>query len=392
MSFSYNNQTWTPKGTNEHALDLLNNINAVLASNSITNLLKPLISNVIWIFCLAVGAKLAAKDQQLFQAQQSFNVSNCDDSQITNLMSIAGTSYIPGTYSKVVITATAASSGTCVIPASSVLPFINGVNFITDSDLTLSASASGTIPCTASQVGAIAVALNQLNSFSTVIPNLSSVTNNSIAVPGVANETATGARNRINLGQTITFTLDGLATALKSLDGINDAVVYFNTSASAALTLPGGISLAARKALMIILGTSSKIAETFLSRMIVETQGAQNQTYTTLSGQAFTVHYDNAATQNTYIKVYIPNGVTLTTAQIAAVKQVILDYQTSVKIGEVLSSVVIDDLYSNADLSGIEIDGSLISINGTNYYNRVAINANSYPVFDATRIIIENLA
>ena len=48
MSFDYNSQTWQPKTTNQHALDILGNINSILASENLP-LLVPSLANVMWL-------------------------------------------------------------------------------------------------------------------------------------------------------------------------------------------------------------------------------------------------------------------------------------------------------------------------------------------------------
>ena len=54
MSFDYNSQTWQPKTTNQHALDILGNINSILASENLP-LLVPSLANVMWLFILGVA-------------------------------------------------------------------------------------------------------------------------------------------------------------------------------------------------------------------------------------------------------------------------------------------------------------------------------------------------
>ena len=131
MSFNYNGNTWTPITASDAANDLLTRINSFLALNSITNFLKPIISNVIWIFCLAVGQLRAIYDQLLYQAQNSLDIATCADSQITNLIPIIGTAVIPATFTTVWLKVIATSDGSCVVPSGTVLNYNSTITFAT---------------------------------------------------------------------------------------------------------------------------------------------------------------------------------------------------------------------------------------------------------------------
>jgi len=388
MSFSYNSSTWVPKSSIEHAIDILDNINTILLAKGVTPLLAALISNILWIFCLAVGAIRAVYDQLLYRAQNSLNIALCDDEQILNLLPIAGTSLIPGSYSMVTLTITASSIGTCVVPAGTRLAYIEGIIFETLTELTVSASATGTVEARATTIGSIEVPIGQLNSFIENITNLASVTNLSQAVVGRSLETFAQARIRINNGKVIDNNIDGLIRALRSLDGVTYANVFFNISDSVNLVLPGKTVLP-RNAYVIIYGSSDLIALTYFERMTAETDGAQVQTYTTLAGQVLTMEYDYATSQDVYVKVYIPSGITLTDAQKAQIKLLITNYQSSVIPGQVITSNLIDGLLST--YTETEISDTDVSLNGTDWEVRVETNVNRYPLFTDANIEFENL-
>lgn len=389
MSFSYNNATWTPRSTNEHALDILNNINSLLSQNNITNLLKPIFSNIVWIICIAVGAIQMVLDQVLYQAQQSFNLSNCDDAQVLNLLPIAGTELIVGTYSLVDITVTANSNGSCYVPSGSVLPFINGVNFLTSADITVLASQTGVVQAVSDTIGLIEVAPNQLNSFLVTPTNLSSVTNLSAAIAGRPQETAQTVRQRLEEGKVIDNNIDGTKIAIKKLTGINDCNIFFNPSASTNLILPGSIQVLPRKSYVVTLGTSSLLSQTYFERMTAETQGDLMQAYTTLSGQVLDFNYNLATAQNIYVKILLDVGKELTDAETNAVKNIILNFQSLVSIGMVITTLLLSNLYAN--FTAVHINSILVSLNGTDWYSRIDTYGNRYPLFLGSNIIIGNL-
>lgn len=389
MSFSYNNETWTPKSSNEHAVDLLNNINTVLSSNGITNLLKALLTNAIWIVCLALGAVRASFDQILYRAQNSLNIEMCDDNQILNLLPIAGTELIEGSYSIVTISVTASSEGSCIVPAGSQLPYINGVLFETTEELTVLSEATGTVTAVCDTKGFIEVAVGQLNSFISNITNLQSVTNLAEALPGRSDETPSDAKKRLIDGKTIDNNVDGTIKALRTLAGVNSAQVFFNPSSTTNLILAGSITLLPRHAYIVILGASELIAQTYVERMTAETQGGETQIYTTLSDQDFEVNFDYATSQDAYIKIFIPHDLELTLSESNALKQVIISDQVNAFIGQVLTSKYINNLFK--DFNSFEISGASVSLDGLSYSERATIDANKYPMFTAENIVIENL-
>jgi hypothetical protein len=393
MSFSYNAETWTPKGSNEHALDILNNINATLATLSPPIVLKPLLTNAVWIECLAVGAIRAELDQLLYQAQQSLNVATCDNAQMIHLLPIAGASLLSGTYSIVTLTVIASASGPCVIPAGSKLPYINGVSFETNTEVTLLSGATGTVLATADVLGNIEVAANQLNSFESQITNLASVTNAAAAIAGRDPETIEKARLRFEEGQIIDNNLDGFVLAVKNLKGtddlINDCRAYYNPSNSVDLVLEGSITIPPRTAYIVVLGTSPNISREFYSRLAVETMGSESQAYTTLSDQELPFLYDYATAQTVYITIYIPAGVTLTESQETFVKDTLVAAQSSMLIGQALPSSYIDGLFKG--LTDFEISDSELSLDDVTYGPRIVIDGDKYPSIVADNITIANL-
>lgn len=393
MSFSYNAQTWTPKGSNEHALDILNNINTILSTLTPPIVLKPLLTNAIWIECLAVGAIRAQLDQLLYQAQKSLNVSNADNAQIMHLLPIAGTSLLSGTYSIVTLTIVASANGTCVIPAGSKVPYINGVNFVTNTELTILAGQTGTVLATSDTLGKIEVSANQLNAFETQITNLSTVTNATAAIAGRDAETIEKVRLRLEEGQTLHNNIDGFVLAVKNLKGIddhiNDCRAYFNPSNTVDLVLEGSITIPPRTAYVVILGTSPNISREYYARLSLETMGDEEQPYTTLSGQELAFSYDYATAQDVYITIYIPAGVTLTESQESFVKSTIIDAQSSMTIGQALPSSYIDGLFKG--IIDFEISDSELSLDGNTYSPRIVIDGNKYPSIVEANIIIDNL-
>ena len=123
MGFKIDGAEWIPQSTTAHTEAILNKINEILQVNNVTdengNLvqLKQNPANALYLLALADGARFEKNDEKLAKAINSFNLELCDDQQIENLLPIAATSRNPGSYSSLVLTATASTEGVCTIPA-----------------------------------------------------------------------------------------------------------------------------------------------------------------------------------------------------------------------------------------------------------------------------------
>lgn len=385
MSFNYDSQTWVVNSAINHATDILTGINTNLTSlgYSSSDLLKPSANNAVWIQLLAQGAIRADYDNVLYDAQISLDPAQCSDAQVLNLATIAGTELQQGTYSTVVITVTASSAGSAVIPSGSQLPFTNGIYFSTQQDNTILANASASITVIASIRGAILVLANQLTSFSPTIANVASITS-AQSVEGVFDETIPQLRERIIIGSTFKNNLDGLQRNLEQLEGVTSAKCYFNPDSVSDLTLPGSITVLPRNLQVYIQGTSLLVGKTIFETLMLKTQGSESQIYTTLSGQSFTVYYDYSTNTTVYVKILVPDASTLADSVILAITNLVLTLSPT--IGQAIDSNMVDELFIG--FTGCEIVGCLISTDNINFYQRVVINGNSVAKFTAANISV----
>jgi hypothetical protein len=297
-------------------------------------------------------------------------------------MTIAGTSLLQGTYTTVVITVTASSSGDVIIPALSQLPFTNGIYFTTpNSIIDIPVNTSANITVTASQRGAIVVASNQLTSFSPQPANIASITNVNGAT-GTPDENITEARERIIVGNTFENNLNGLQHNLEQLEGITSAVCYFNPDSVSNLILPGSITILPRNLQVYVQGTSLLIGKTIFETIMLKTQGSQSQIYTTLSGQSFSVYFDYSTTTTVYVKILVPDASSLADSIILAITNLVEALSPS--IGEAIDSSMIDELF--VGFTGAEIIGCLISLDNINFYQRVVINGNAVAALTSAHI------
>lgn len=279
MGFKIDETEWLPQTTQEHATAWMEEINALLEANNVTdengNIVKlsQSFASALYLQVLAGASRLEKNDEKLNAGINSLNVEACDDQQIENLLPIAAITRNTGSYSTLTLTVTADAENACTIPAGTKAPFKN-VNFIVQTEIILQPGTTQNIATVCDTVGAIVVLKGEITSFETQIPNLASVVNNVSSVPGNNAETTASLRQRIIKGNTIPYSLDGVKIALEELTGVNHARVFFNYNTSGAMTLAGGIELQPRTAYVVINGESDRIAETYARYMNAPTQNA----------------------------------------------------------------------------------------------------------------------
>lgn len=279
MGFKIDDTEWLPQTTQEHATAWMEEINALLEANNVTdengNIVKlsQSFASALYLQVLAGASRLEKNDEKLNAGINSLNVEACDDQQIENLLPIAAITRNTGSYSTLTLTVTADAENVCVIPAGTKAPFKN-VNFIVQTQIVLQPGTTQNIATVCDTIGAIVVLKGEITAFETQIPNLAGVVNNVSSIPGNNAETTASLRQRIIKGNTIPYSLDGVKIALEELTGVNHARVFFNYNTSGTLTLVGGIELQPRTAYVVINGESESIAETYARYMNAPTQNA----------------------------------------------------------------------------------------------------------------------
>lgn len=314
MAFEIDGVTWEPETAVQHADKIIDEINRLLQENNIQDKegnviqLNKNFSNALYLLALGDGNRLADNDAKLSRAINSFNIELCDDQQIENLLPIAAITRNPGSYSTLVVVATASNDGQCVIPAGARLPY-GDVNFVVPTETVISAGSSATIETVCDTLGPVVVLTGEVTAFENEIANLESVENPTSSVPGIAPETTNALRQRLINADTIKYSLDGCKRALEELTGINHARIYFNYNTSENLELPGGVEVEPRTAYIVVLGSSDKIAETYAEYMNAPTQNDPNAegTYSTVnitveaSGGDASLSADTTATYNGHV-------------------------------------------------------------------------------------------
>ncbi len=387
MSFTVNGIVWTPKTASEHAQTQLDVINAGRASRG-ESLLVASPNNAIWLELLAAGSLQQTYDEDLYQSSQSFNVSTCDDNQVLNMLPITGTTLIPATYSTVSISVTAAAGGAATIPAGTLAPF-NGINFVVDTTTNVPAGTTVAMSATADTAGPYLATVGTINSFTTNITNVQTVTNLANSTQGQAVESVSSVRRRLVSGAgTINWDLDGTILAIRALQGIVFANVYFNSDTVNNLVLPGSVTIPPRHNRIIIQGTdvTGKLATTYMERQTAPTDGAYSQNWTSLSGQTIPVYYDIAANQPCYIRVYYDPSMPVSSGFDALIKQTIVNLGSTVTIGQGITSQFISEALNGFQYA--TITGVTLSSDNVTFGRECVINANAVAQFANANISV----
>ena len=399
MSFEINGQTWVPQSTEEHADNIIDKVNAILQAENVTDAsgnviqLKKNYANAMYLLALGDGARIEEFDEKLEKAINSFNIELCDDAQIENLLPIAAVTRNPGSYSTLELTITASTNGACVIPAGTKAPFEN-VNFVTQTEVVISAGATQTINTICDTIGPVAVLTGEVTAFDTTIANLESVINPTSSVPGVAQETTNELRKRLIAGETIKYTLDGCKRALEELTGVSYARVYFNYNTSSTITLPGGVVLQPRTAYIVILGESDQIAETYATYMNAPTQNApgapaQSQNWVTSSGQSIPIYYDSAAEQTVYVKVVLEKDAQTGDYIENQIKRDLLIASAGWKLGDEVNGILTSAPFVDCDYTSVAY--TKVSTDGQTWTDNIEIGCNTIARVNDDTIIVESL-
>jgi hypothetical protein len=377
MSFDVNGTTWTPQTAAAHAQTQLTAINALRASRG-ESLLVASPANAIWLELLAAGSLQQHYDDLLYSASQSFNVSTCSDSQVLNLLPITGTQLIPATYSTVDISVTASADGPAIVPAGTLAVF-GDINFAINATTTVPAGTTVALPATADTPGPYLALPGNISAFKTTVPNVQIVTNANASTQGRNVETITQVRSRlISTGSAIGWSLDGTIAAIRSLQGIITAQIYFNPDTVNDMVLTGGTIVKPRYCRIVIQGTdvTGQLAITYASRQTAPTEGALSENWVTLSNQSIPIFYDEAIEQPVYIRVYYDPDSPMYSGFSDLIKSDVVALGDNFIIGQDITSQFISEGLINfpyATITGVTVSADNITFSREAAVDAVAV-------------------
>lgn len=377
---------YTVNTTTDNALNLLSYINQYCVDHNILDsdgsVLQFVvnITSPVWLIILGLGYMFNTFQRLLYACGLSFNLSSCPDTQILNLMEIAGTEYLEGTTTIVNCTVIATADGPCnILKTDTVTYSYEGVEkiFHPAYDVTILASASGKVILQSVDVGPMYIPSGVITEFDIEPTNFASMSSMN-SLPGSNPETTAEARVRLQKGiETISGT-DACISALRELTGVQTANLFFNHSLTDNLVI-ASMTIPPRCCGMIVQGFSEELANTYFDYLDVPcVGGALSQTHTTLAGQDITVTYDLPVQVRMYVKVKvrIPNTLLVPEMYKAAIIELLLPASGSLLIGEDYTQMYLLNFLEGFSVPDMSVIGLTVSTDGTNFYDTTDIALN----------------
>ena len=347
--------------TEDNASAYIDNVNLLLAQEGVVDKegnpvrLEKLAGSVLWLMALANGQNITEWQERLRNCFNSLDVANCSDEQVTNLAILAGVVKRQGSAPFVVLTVTNNTGNPITI---------NSTNCIATDQLTQSEWYSGqNYELIVDETANLIFYCRNRNveipkDIAFVLHNTTDqwadITSSSANASRVLEpeETTAELRNNIMLRKGRYDAISQAETAIANLDGISKCSIYFNKNQVSPITLPGGITLPARTAYIIVQGydVEQLIARTFFSYAIVQTLA----TPTSLANQVLvgaeyqTVYYDQCKGVTAYIKVKV-KPLYGDTTYIQRIKDSLTPHSGLLRVGENLTTQLICEWLADLD-------------------------------------------
>lgn len=370
----------------DNALNLLNYINQYCIDNNLKdsdgNTLQFIvnITSPIWLIILGLGYMFNIFQRLLYACGQSFNISSCSDTQVLNLMEIAGTDYLGGTATVVNCNVTATGDGVCeILKTDSITYTYEGEDKIFHPiyDVTIAAGETEEVIMQAEEVGPLYIPAGSFTAFDTEPINFASMSSMN-SLPGTLPETTTEARKRLQSGLNTVSGLDAAITALRSLTGIRTLNLFFNNSPTTDLVI-ADMTIPPRCCGMIVQGYSEEIANTYFSYLDVPCVGGSlTQNYVTLAGQVIPITYNLPEQVALYVrvKVRIPDTYIVPEGYQAAIIEMLLPAGGSLLIGQDYTQRYLLTYLEDFNVEGMDVIGLEVSTDGITYSDTTDLEKN----------------
>lgn len=370
----------------DNALNLLNYINQYCIDNNLKdsdgNPLQFIvnITSPIWLIILGLGYMFNTFQRLLYACGQSFNISSCPDTQILNLMEIAGTDYLGGTATVVNCDVTATGDGVCeVLKTDSITYAYEGEDKIFHPiyDVTIATGETEEVIMQAEEVGPLYIPAGSFIAFDTEPTNFASMTSMN-SIPGTLPETTTEARKRLQSGLNTVSGLDAAITALRSLTGIRTLNLFFNNSLTTDLVI-ADMTIPPRCCGMIVQGYSEEIANTYFSYLDVPCVGGSlTQNHVTLAGQVIPITYNLPEQVALYVrvKVRIPDTYIVPEGYQAAIIEMLLPAGGSLLIGQDYTQRYLLTYLEDFNVEGMDVIGLEVSTDGVTFTDTTDLDKN----------------
>lgn len=393
----------TPEENCNEAVTFINNYCAdkgVLNSKDEQIFIEANVTNPLYMIVYGISYLVTILQKLIYSVGASISIPHSSDSQLLNLADIANVRRRPATKTvmRVFITSNlpGADAVDCVITPelSATLTTASGeVVFHPVGDYTLAPGEGKYITMLADREGSFAISAGTITSFDEPLEGLRTFQSDA-SEPGRSMETIQELRERMQRRAAVGTQVDRAAEAIFQLEGVNNCNIYFNYSSIDTEYIGTGehrLAVEPRKALVLLQGYNSKVAETYFKYLICEsqqTEGAEVQYYTTRAGQSIPVYITHPATIPVFVRLMLDEDVGYAKAQ--AIKDAILQLDDKLIIGQKITTALIINKLREV-FPTLAVISATIARDGGAYSYVCDIDQNEIALFNSEAITIEGL-
>lgn len=390
----------------ENVTLMTNYINNYCATKEIKNSKGELIyieqntSSPIYMLLYGLAYLVSAIQRLIYSVGCTFSISSSSERQLLNLASLANVKRKAATKTTIqclVYSSRSDDDGPqeCVITTSltkTVAVSGTNVKFHPAYDVTVPIGQSRLVLLVAELEGAYEIGPGMITGFDDEVPGLRLMVSKA-SIPGQSIESVAALRQRLQ-ERTVTQTqIDKAMNAIEELAGVSLCNIYYNRAPVSDAVI-NGITVPARKALLIVQGYSEDIAKVFNQYMSCETVdpgditrliGGGPQHYYTHSGQDIPVYIVAPLQVDAYIQIYVKGEVPTSTQN--NIKDAVQTLVLGRTIGQELSSADVVDKVKEY-LPTVPVMGAYVSFDNINYTFRISPSADVLLLFNDSNIQI----
>lgn len=385
----------------DNASSFIEEVNTLFAENNVLDEdgnpaeLKAYAGSPTWLMALAQGQITTEWQERLRKTYYSLDIENCEDEQVLALATLAGVLRREQTAPMIVLSVTNPYEDAITLNPTNCYATdeFDGNRWAPGNAYTLAGNEHQNIIfyCEDKQATCPSGVSFTLHSINTEWEDFSvSSLNSSMTLS--SEETTAELRNRILLGLARFDPITRAQEAIVNLNGIVKCSIYFNPDANESVELSGGITLPPRTAFMVIQGADvdNLIANTYFKYVNVQTLNGEDflSSETLVGASRLFVYYRGSYEVYPKIKIiaYLRQGADPSYKQ--QIKQVLLQNQYALDIGEPLTSQKVDFWLDSANAYGLMIDSKL-SVDGLSWSDMYTPPIYGIPVIQEENIVFE---
>lgn len=377
-----------------NAYNLLTYINQFMVDNDVKNRkgevvqFKISLASPIWLIILGVGYMATVIQKIMYAVGQAFNIGSCSERQLMSLAKIARLSRKEGSYTTI-STTVSAIGGTCTISTDlTARASYEDVEyeFHPIRSLSIPAGSEAEVILICSVTGPVFVAAGAITTFD-VNPTHFGEMYSRAAQPGTEQESIASLRTRLFTNEAVS-PLQGAIQGLNALDGINKAVIFYNSSYADSIVVANK-TIPPKQAVVFVQGYSPKLASEYYTHMSAQTYsdaGSVAMFHTLQNGQQFQFNYFPPQQVDIYVK--LKSNKILTLERDSEIKDAVMSLSNTLMIGEnYTQAYILDSIKPNMNFP--EITGCAISEDGVNWTDTTNFNESNIGLITRDRIFLE---